>query len=102
MELTVHINRDTHPSRTEANEPFCTRTQEVSYFDGAMEVVRIHQYLRTNHTLGASGKPDPKRIFEGGTLYRLRKPPKNWGESLRYFISDWRDRLCWLMGIEVD
>jgi len=101
-QLTVHINRNTHPSRTEASEPFCTQTQEISYFDGPVEVVRIHQYLRPDDTLGASGQPDPKRIFEGGILYRLRKPAKTWREEICYFTSDWSDRLCWFFGIEVD
>lgn len=101
-QLAETVNRNTHPSRTEASEPFCTRTQEVSYFDGALEVARVHQYMRTTGQLGASGRPDPKRIFESGVLYRLRHPPKNLREKIQYFLSDWRDRLCWRVGIEVD
>jgi hypothetical protein len=101
-QLTARVNRDTHPTRTEASEPFCTRTQEVSYVDGEMEVVRIHQYLRTDLTLGASGQPDPKRIYENGVLYRLRKPPKNCINKITNFVSDWRDRICWALGKEVD
>jgi hypothetical protein len=73
-EFQIHIRRDTHPSRMEADEPFCTQTQEVSYLDAnGNEIVRVHQYLRTNGDLGASGRPDPKRILENGTLYRLHR-----------------------------
>jgi hypothetical protein len=96
--------KDTHPTRTKANEPYCTRTQEVFYIDPAtrLEVARIHQYLRTDGTLGASGLPDPKAIFENGTMYRLRKPPKGLRQRIRYLLSDWRDRLYWKIGVEVD
>ena len=49
----------------------------VSYRDSRNdEIARVHQYLRPNKELGASGKPDPKRLFEDGTLYRLVKSPK--------------------------
>jgi hypothetical protein len=37
------------------------------------EIARAHRYLRTDGTIGASGKPDPKRLVHEGTLYRLVK-----------------------------
>jgi len=102
-ELTEKIRRNTTPARTEADEPVGTFTQEISYLNLAeMEVARVHQYLRTNGTLGASGKPDPKRIMENGILYRLRKPPKNFRESFNFWLSDCRDRIIWFFGGEVD
>lgn len=71
-ELIQNITRDTHPSRTVANEPFCTRTQEISYLDSnRQELARVHQYLRADGTIGASGMPDPKRLMLGNQLYRL-------------------------------
>ena len=101
-ELTTRL-KESHPTRTKAKEPFCTRTQEVSYIDASLqEVVRVHQYLRTDGKLGASGLPDPKRILENGILYRLRKPPRNLRENVCYFLADWCDRLCWMIGVEVD
>ena len=73
-ELTEKLKRDSHPSRTEAQEPYCTRTQQISYLDASsQEVARVHQYLRTDGTIGASGKPDPKRLQIGKNLYRLHK-----------------------------
>jgi hypothetical protein len=76
-ELTMVTLEHRHPSLTAANEPFCTFSQMVSYRDTANnEVARVHQYLRTDGTIGASGKPDPKRLFVEGTLFRLLKKPK--------------------------
>lgn len=66
-----------HPALTAANEPYCTHSQMISYRDtDNNEVARVHQYLRTDGTLGASGKPDPKRVSVGGILYRLAKKQK--------------------------
>lgn len=65
---------DRHPALTAANEPHCTRSQMISYRDSSgNEVARVHQYLRADGTLGASGRPDPKRLLVKGTLYRLTK-----------------------------
>lgn len=74
--VPVHLE-DRHPALTAANEPFCTRSQMLSYRDASnREIARVHQYLRTDGTIGASGKPDPKRLLHEGTLYRLEKRPK--------------------------
>jgi len=49
-------------------------SQMVSYRDSfANEVARVHQYVRPDGSIAASGKPDPKRLFDGGILYRLHK-----------------------------
>src|SRR6266481_4034353 len=63
---------DRHPSLILAAEPYCTRSQEISYIDpiANQEVARAHRYLRPDGTLGASGLPDPKRVFYNGILYR--------------------------------
>jgi hypothetical protein len=76
-ELIAVVIEARHPSLTLANEPFCTWSQMISYLDkNNNEVARVHQYLRPDRTLGASGRPDPKRLFENGILYRLPKKPK--------------------------
>jgi hypothetical protein len=76
-ELTSRLWDDRHPALTLAKEPECTRSQMVQYVDSqSNEVARVHQYLRPDGSLGASGKPDPKRLFENGTLYRLVKKRK--------------------------
>ena len=100
-ELTSRMHQ-THPSRTKANEPFCTYTQEVFYIDAGTEVARVHQYLRPDGTLGASGKPDPKMLVESGMMYRLRRQPKNISERIEHKLSDLRDRVYWFFGWGVD
>lgn len=73
-EFTTVTLESRHPALTATNEPHCTYSQMISYHDTAgNEVARVHQYLKPDGTLGASGKPDPKRIFVDGTLYRLIK-----------------------------
>ena len=73
-ELTVVVTENRHPARTEANEPFCTYSQELSFRDTTnFEVARAHQYLRPDGTIGASGLPDPKRLYLDGQLYRLTR-----------------------------
>lgn len=57
-----------------AGEPNGTLSQMVSYRDSDnREVARCHQYLRPDGTIGGSGKPDPKRVYLEGTLFRLEK-----------------------------
>jgi hypothetical protein len=82
-QLTIQIGRNKHLALDKAqaaNEPYCTHSQEVSYLDQNIEVVRLHQYLRANGSLGGKGRPDPKRMFVNGKLYRIR--PLKWYERI--------------------
>lgn len=73
-EFTRRLNRDKHPAPPASGQPHCTRSQNISYLDAeGREIARVHQYLRPDGTLGGSGKPDPKRLFENGILYRQMK-----------------------------
>jgi hypothetical protein len=77
-EFIAVLLEDRHPSLTAANEPYCTHSQMISYRDASgNEMARVHQYLRPDNTIGASGKPDPKRVLVDGTLYRLAKKKKD-------------------------
>lgn len=77
-ELKMIVLEDRHPSLTAANEPFCTQSQIVSYRDANdNEVARVHQYLRADRTIGASGRPDPKTLFENGILFRIGPQDEN-------------------------
>ena len=76
-EFTMVTLEHRHPALTAANEPHCTYSQMISYRDASgNEAARVHQYLRPDGTVGASGKPDPKRLYSDGCLYRLQKKPK--------------------------
>jgi hypothetical protein len=51
-------------------EPQGTLSQVIRYYDHRRESrVVIHQYLRPDGTIGASGKPDPKRLWIEDVIY---------------------------------
>lgn len=52
-----------------ASEPPGTRSQIVAYYDGNERVALVHQYLRPDEMIGASGLPDPKELREEGVIY---------------------------------
>jgi hypothetical protein len=60
-----------HPSPRDSGEPYCTQSQIVGYFElrGGRRIALVHQYLRPDGTVGASGRPDPKAVLDRGTLY---------------------------------
>jgi hypothetical protein len=75
-ELTAHL-LDECISSLLSHEPGPIRSQSVSYRDlNGNEVARVHQFLRPDDSIAASGLPDPKRLLEGGVLYRLEKKQK--------------------------
>jgi hypothetical protein len=49
--------------------PFGTRSQFIIYRDGHHEVARAHRYLLPDGQLGASGRPDPKRMLCCGVIF---------------------------------
>ena len=52
------------------DEPPGTRSLMVSYLNDALvRIFLVHFYLRPDGTLGASGKLDPKWLFEDGVVY---------------------------------
>jgi hypothetical protein len=69
-DLSEKLFREGHPSPEKSGEPFCTRSQIVAYLDkNGRQVALVHQYVRKDGSIGASGKPDPKKLFHQGTLY---------------------------------
>lgn len=60
-----------HRQRLKVDEPRCTRSQKIRYYEGGKWVVTVHQYKRRDGTIGASGKPDPKRLRIGNKVYIL-------------------------------
>src|SRR5262245_45150744 len=66
-ELSTRILKEGHPSPPRAALPICTRSQSIAYLDAkGDEVAMVHQYLKPDGSLGASGRPDPKRLLENG------------------------------------
>lgn len=44
-------------------------SNDLQSADEGQKVAGVHQYLRVDGTLGASGRPDPKELLIGGVLY---------------------------------
>ena len=68
-ELTQHLIRDREPKPPPHGMPEGTRSQIIAYRQAGTQVAIVHQYLRPDGTLGASGLPDPKRLLVNGLLY---------------------------------
>jgi len=65
--------RNKHLARDKAAElslPYCTHAQMIRYRDQeGRPVVEVFQYLQPDGSLGASGLPDPKRLWLGSAVY---------------------------------
>src|SRR2546430_901633 len=73
-EFSAYVQREHHPSPPLAFVPDCTRSQLVAYVDAVgTTIALVHQYLKPDGTLGASGRPDPKMLLHNGVLYTLKR-----------------------------
>lgn len=73
-ELITKIKRSDHPEVPPKGEPVCTHSQIVYYFDqNGRPLAVVHQYLRPDGSLGASGQPDPKRIILSDKIIATRQ-----------------------------
>lgn len=73
-EGTLHelVVEDGHPSPASSGEPVCTRSQYVLYLDPRGEkVAEVHQYVRPDGGIGASGRPDPKALLIDDVVYHV-------------------------------
>jgi len=51
-------------------EPRCTHSQMIRYTDKVGQwAIEVFQYLRPDKTIGGSGRPDPKRLRIGNTVF---------------------------------
>jgi hypothetical protein len=72
--LVTYVKRNSVPATPPQGEPPNTKSQIIYYYDHENNPVAIvHQYLRPNGTIGASGLPDPKRLFIDGKIISVRK-----------------------------
>jgi hypothetical protein len=72
-ELTQSLKKNSHLDSPRSREPYCTNSQIVMYFDQKGKLLAIvHQYLRPDGSLGASGKPDPKRLYLPDKIISVR------------------------------
>lgn len=76
-ELYSRVESEGHPAPERSGQPLCTRSQMIAYFDeNNQEVARVHQYKRPDGSIGASGRPDPKRLLVDGIIYILESKAK--------------------------
>jgi hypothetical protein len=72
--LRSMVLKQRHSNPITSKQQFCTHSQLVSIQDSnGEEIVRAHQYKRPDGTIGASGLPDPVRLFIGGVIYKLEE-----------------------------
>lgn len=63
-EFSTIVKKSRAPKKLPGGEPPDTQSQIVYYYNSKNQPVAIvHQYLRPDGTIGASGLPDPKRVF---------------------------------------
>lgn len=73
---TAVLKRNSHLSSPPEGEPFCTHSQIAYYYDTSGQPIAIvHQYRRPDGHLGASGLPDPKRLFLSDRIIAVRSSP---------------------------
>ena len=72
-QLMPKLLRNAHLKQPEEiREPYCTRSQMIRYSDKAGHwVVEVHQYFRLDKTIGGSGRPDPKSLRIGNTVFTV-------------------------------
>lgn len=72
-QLITSLSRDSHPEVFIKGEPYCTHSQIIYYYTQENELVAVvHQYLRPDGTIGASGLPDPKRLIWNNRILAVR------------------------------
>jgi len=71
------VARDSHPSLEGSTEPFCIRSQILSYVRADGERIAIvHRYLRQDGSIGGSGRPDPKMLLDDDGILYVLKPER--------------------------
>jgi hypothetical protein len=67
------------PANPEFRQPIGTRSQMIEYWESAgdhlVKIAIAHRYVRPDGTIGASGRPDPKRVVVNGVMYKPRHRP---------------------------
>lgn len=74
---------DSGPAGPDA-PPDCSCSQTIVYLDPQGDTTaRALVFYRPDGSIGGSGKPDPKRVLDGGTIYIVEPPPGGVGHRRR-------------------
>jgi hypothetical protein len=72
-QIKQRLARNAHPELPPKREPYCTHSQIVFYYDENYEFLAVvHQYMRPDGSIGASGLPDPKKLVWNNRIYATR------------------------------
>jgi hypothetical protein len=102
-----------HAAGAEHGQDAGTISQMVYYLDRTtgQEMASVHQFVRPDGTIGASGVQDPKGLLIGGVRFRRMKgPPENkdprdlfpWGKWWRSSYREVRRFICRYIGPDAD
>lgn len=76
-EFEIRILKSGHPSPARSGQPFCTRSQMLAYHvPNGKRIALAHRYLRPDGTIGASGRPDPKRLLQDDKIFAVIEAEK--------------------------
>ena len=69
-EICEDLLDNPHATPARSGEPYCTHSQLIAYRERNTnkKVALVHQYLRKDGRIGASGKPDPKWLLCGDEI----------------------------------
>jgi|SRR5208282_4126819 len=71
-EFRKRMVSDQYANPTKTGMPPGTKTQMVEYIDANdNQIALVHQYRLPDGSIGASGKPDPKKLLIGEYLYLI-------------------------------
>ena len=64
-----------HATPKRSGQPYCTHSQLIAYRerDSKRKVALVHQYLRPDGRIGASGRPDPKWLLGDKEILSLEQ-----------------------------
>lgn len=64
-EVFEDLLENLHATPARSGQPYCTHSQLIAYRERNTnrKVALVHQYLRPDGRIGASGKPDPKWLL---------------------------------------
>jgi hypothetical protein len=71
------ITRDSSPAPKETHQRPGAKSEIIEYYSSEDKIAVVFQYTNPDGSLGASGKPDPKALLVGDTLYIADKSIKN-------------------------
>lgn len=75
--LKTKVKRSSHLKNPPPTEPYCTYSQILFYSSQKGKPLAIvHQYLRPDGTIGASGRPDPKVFHLPNRILAVKTPKK--------------------------